>query len=300
MRQQLISTFSIVGFDPANGDLGVAVQSKCLAVGAVVPWARAGVGAIATQALANASYGPEGLRLLEAGASAQAACDRLVAGDDGGEHRQVGIVDAHGTAATHTGPGCMSWAGGRTGAGYAAQGNILVSQATVDALAETFEATGGTLAERLITALAAGHAAGGDSRGMQSAAMLVVRDQGGYGGYNDRYLDLRVDDHPSPIQELRRLMDLHHLYMERTPKGTALPLDASLIREIQRILTRVGNYTGPLSGLYDQSTHQAMQRYVGRENLEMREASDTQIDPLVLEYMRRHDAREREPNRPLS
>ncbi len=288
MRRQLISTFSIVALDPANGDLGVVVQSKCLAVGNVVPWARAGVGAVATQALANANYGPDGLRLLEAGESAQAACDRLVADDDGGEHQQVGIVDAHGTAATHTGLGCLSWAGGRTGAGYAAQGNLLVSQATVDAMAETFEATGGTLAERLITALAAGHAAGGDSRGMQSAAILVVRAQGGYRGLNDRYMDLRVDDHPSPIEELRRLMDLHHLYMDRTPAGAALPLDTSLIREIQQILSRVGNYAGPLSGLYDQATHQAMQRYVGRENLEMREGSATQIDPLVLDYLRRH------------
>lgn len=288
MRQHLVATFSIVGLDPGNGDLGVAVQSKCLAVGSVVPWARAGVGAIATQALANASYGPEGLRLLEAGSSAQAVCDRLVADDDGGEHRQMGIVDAHGRAATHTGPGCMSWAGGRIGAGYAVQGNILAGQATVDALAETFEATAGTLADRLIAALAAGHAAGGDRRGMQSAAILVVRAQGGYGGYNDRYMDLRVDDHPSPITELRRLMDLHHLYMDRTPAGTALPLDTSVIQEIQGLLRQAGDYTGLLSGHYDQATHQAMQHYVGRENLEMREASATQIDPLVLAYMRRH------------
>lgn len=286
MRQPLVATFSIVGLDLANGDLGVAVQSKCLAVGAVVPWARAGVGAIATQALANARYGPDGLRLLEAGASAQDALDQLLAGDDGAQ-RQVGIVDAHGGAATHTGPGCMDWAGGRTGAGYAVQGNILAGRATVDALAATFEATGGTLAERLITALAAGHAAGGDRRGMQSAAILVVRAQGGYGGLNDRYMDLRVDDHPSPIAELRRLMDLHHLYMDHTPQGVALPLNPDLIREIQGMLTQAGEYTGPLSGLYDPATEQAMQRYIGKENLEMREASSTGIDPIVLEYMRR-------------
>src|SRR5579871_692551 len=232
MSQPLVSTYSIVAYDPANGDLGVAVQSKFLAVGAVVPWARAGIGAVATQAWCNTTYGPVGLQLLEAGATAQEACARLTGADEEREHRQMGIVDAHGNAATYTGSACHHWAGGRTGHGYAAQGNILVSQATVDALAETFEGEPGSLAERLLAALSAGQAAGGDSRGMESAAILVVRAGAGYGGHNDRYMDLRVDDHPSPIEELRRLVQLHHLYLETTPTGAALPLTAAVAREI--------------------------------------------------------------------
>jgi uncharacterized Ntn-hydrolase superfamily protein len=288
MSQPLVATYSIVAFDPNNGDLGVAVQSKFLAVGAVVPWARSGVGAVATQAWCDTRYGPEGLRLLEGGATAQQALDRLTAGDDGRAHRQVGIVDAQGRAATYTGAACHNWAGGRTGPGFAAQGNILVGEATVEALAETFVATSGALAERLITALEAGQAAGGDSRGMESAAILVVREGGGYSGFNDRYMDLRVDDHPSPIEELRRLMRLHALYLERTPEGTALPLTPELIREIQIMLAARGDLHGASSGTFDDATATALRAYTGRENLEMREASATHIDPLVLAYMREH------------
>lgn len=286
MRWRLVATYSIAARDPANGDLGVAVQSRFLAVGAVVPWARAGIGAIATQALCNTTYGPDGLRLMEGGAGARQTLDQLVAADGGRDHRQLGIVDAHGGAATYTGSSCHPWAGGRTGAGYAAQGNILVSQATVDALAETFEATAGSLAERLIAALAAGQEAGGDSRGMQSAAILVVRERGGYSGFNDRYIDLRVDDHPSPIAELRRLLDLHALYLQRTAPGAAVLLTPALIREIQTMLAVAGDYRGAPTGTYDVATDAAMQRYAGRENLEMREATATAIDPQVLTYMR--------------
>ena len=288
MRQRIVATFSIVAHDATNGDLGVAVQSKFLAVGAVVPWAIAGVGAVATQALCNTTYGPNGLHLLRDGASAREALDRITADDEGRDHRQAGIVDAQGNAATYTGSACNAWAGGRTGKGYAAQGNILVGQATVDALAETFEAGKGPLAQRLIAALAAGQAAGGDSRGMESASILVVRAGGGYSGFNDRYIDLRVDDHPSPIEELARIMRLHALYLERTEPSTALPLDTALIREIQTMLLAAGTYTGAISGLYDQATDTAMQRYLGRENLEMREATASAIDPLVLRYMREH------------
>lgn len=284
--RRLVATYSIAAYDPTNGDLGVAVQSRFLAVGAVVPWARTGVGAIATQAWANTSFGPDGLRLLEGGAGAQDALDTVVAADEGREHRQLGIVDARGNAATYTGSACHDWAGGRTGPGYAAQGNILVSRATVDALAETFEATSGPLAGRLIAALAAGQAAGGDSRGMQSAAILVVREHGGYNGFNDRYMDLRVDDHPSPIEELRRLMGLHQLYLERTAEGTAVPLNSETIREIQVMLIAAGQYQGTPTGSYDETTEEAMQRYIARENLEMRQASASAIDPMILDYMR--------------
>jgi uncharacterized Ntn-hydrolase superfamily protein len=205
-----VSTFSIVAFDPDTGDLGVAVESKFFAVGPVVPFAAAGAGAIATQSYANTSYGPRGLEMLREGMVPDEVIAALTESDEGRQVRQVGIVDAHGGAATFTGDSCLSWAGGRTGPGYAVQGNILAGPAVVDAMAESFEATGGDLATRLVAALAAGQAAGGDARGRQSAALLVVREGGGYGGYNDRYIDLRVDDHPTPIAELQRLLDIRH------------------------------------------------------------------------------------------
>jgi len=203
-----IATFSIVGFDPETGELGVAVQSKFFAVGSVVPYAKAGVGAIATQAFGNTTFGPRGLELLAAGLSPEAALDSLIAPDEGRERRQVGIVDAKGKAISFTGKECQPWAGGRTGKNYAAQGNILVSEATVDAMASAFEKTKGMLGERLMRALEEGQKAGGDSRGMQSAAILIVKDKGGYGGFNDRYCDLRVDDAADPIAELRRIFDM--------------------------------------------------------------------------------------------
>ncbi|MBD3367211.1 MAG: DUF1028 domain-containing protein [Candidatus Eisenbacteria bacterium] len=204
-----VATYSIVGYDPSTGDIGVAVQSKFFAVGAVVPWARAEVGAVATQAFGNTTFGPRGLALLESGMSVEETLEELLAGDDDRERRQVGIVDAEGHSASFTGSECMDWAGHRTGPNYAAQGNILVSGATVDSLAETFEATNGTmLVERLMRCLEAAQAAGGDSRGVQSAAIIVERKGAGYGGFGDRYCDLRVDDHEEPIAELRRLVDL--------------------------------------------------------------------------------------------
>ncbi len=206
---QPVATFSIVGFDPDTGDLGIAVQSKFFGVGAVVPWAEAGVGAIATQAFANTTFGPEGLDLLGAGLAPEEALAALLSADDGREQRQVGIVDAKGRAAAHTGAECMVWAGHKSGANYTAQGNILAGEAVVADMASAFEAAEGEiLGERLMRALEAGQAAGGDSRGMQSAAMFIVREDGGYAGFNDRYCDLRVDDHADPIAELRRIFDM--------------------------------------------------------------------------------------------
>lgn len=203
-----IATYSIVGCDPLTGDLGVAVQSKFFAVGSVVPWAKAGVGAIASQAYGNTTFGPRGLELLENGGAVQDVIAQLIADDPDRDQRQIGIVDARGVSAAYTGPKCMAWAGHESGPGYSAQGNILVSEETVRAMAEAFRVTEGVLGERLMRALEAGQAAGGDSRGMQSAAMLIVRAKGGYGGYNDRYCDLRVDDHTDPIGELRRIFDM--------------------------------------------------------------------------------------------
>jgi len=205
-----VATFSIVGYDPRTGELGVAVQSKFFAVGAVVPWAKAGVGAVATQSFANTTFGPHGLEMLAKGRSPQEVVDALLAGDDpkGRPQRQVGVVDAQGRSAAYTGEECMAWAGHRTGENYTAQGNILVGEETVAAMANAFETTEGMLGEKLMRALEAGQAAGGDSRGQQSAAILVVKEGGGYGGYDDRYCDLRVDDHQEPIRELRRLFDM--------------------------------------------------------------------------------------------
>ena len=289
--EPLVSTFSIVGRDAETGDLGVAVQSKFLAVGAVVPWVKAGVGAVATQAWANTSYGPRGLALLEGGASAEDALKRLTADDEKAAHRQAGIVDAQGRSATYTGASCYAWAGGLAGPDFAAQGNILVGEETVRALAETFQAGHGPLWRRLVEALAAAQVAGGDSRGMQSAALVVAREAGGYGGFNDRFIDLRVDDHTDPIQELTRLLNMHELYFFKPAPEDLLPLDPSLTTELQTLLARSGDYVGPANGVYDEATFHALERYGGRENLEERiahDASDARIDRQVIDYMREH------------
>lgn len=223
-----VATFSIVARDPDTGDLGVAVQSKFFAVGAVVPYAEAGVGAVATQASANTTYGARGLELLRQGLDATDAVERLVADDERRPQRQVGLVDARGNAASFTGEECLDWAGHRTGEGWAVQGNILAGPEVVDAMAEAFQVAEGDLASRLVTALAAGQAAGGDARGRQSAALLVVREGAGYGGFSDRFIDLRVDDHPAPIRELERLLDIEH--------GRSAQEEARrLLREAERI-----------------------------------------------------------------
>ncbi|MGI8588737.1 MAG: DUF1028 domain-containing protein [Chloroflexia bacterium] len=287
----IVATFSIVGHDPTNGDLGIAVQSKFLAVGAVVPWARAGVGAVATQALANTGYGPSGLDALAAGKDPEQVITALTKADPDAAHRQVGIVDAHGRAATYTGASCNAWAGGRVGPHFAAQGNILVSEATVDALAETFleqQASGvGELSDHLLAALAAGQAAGGDSRGMQSAAVLVVRAAGGYSGLNDRYLDLRVDDHPSPITELKRILDLHHLLFQKTDPARLLALEGATLAEVRGLLHEAGYLPEvPDAREYDPATAAALEAFAGRENLEDRMQPDARLDPVVLDYLR--------------
>lgn len=220
-------TFSIVAFDPVNQDWGVAVASKFFAVGSAVPWAKAGVGAVATQAFANTSFGPRGLLILEQGADAGTAASVLTASDTGRAYRQVGIVDAKGNAATFTGTKCNAWAGGVTGVNYACQGNILAGEKVVQAMAKAFETSKGELAERLLAALEAGDAAGGDSRGRQSAAILVVRPKGGYGGWDDRYLDIRVDDDPQPIKEIRRMMETG-LTMAALNRASALRMQGKL------------------------------------------------------------------------
>lgn len=273
MAERVVATYSIVACDLAAGQWGVAVQSKFLAVGSVVPWAEPGAGAVATQSYANPRYGPDGLELLRQGRSAQEVVDELTTADDGRAQRQLGVVDAGGGAATFTGEGCHDWAGGRTGTGYAAQGNILVSAATVDALAETFEAASGSLAERLLGSLAAGQAAGGDSRGQQSAALLVVERDGGYAGLSDTLVDLRVDDHERPIDELQRLYEAHQLLFGNTPRDRWLPLDDELQAEVSGLLERLG--------------YQTLDDWAGAANLEERVDGDDAIDPVVLRELRR-------------
>jgi len=279
------STFSIVARDPANGDLGVAVQSKFLAVGSVVPFARAGAGAVATQSYANVTYGPEGLRLMAAGWTAQEALNHLLRIDLDIAQRQVLLIDAAGRTAAHTGDKCHDWAGHIVGENYACGGNILVGEATVQAIAKTFAETQGPLPERLVAALAAGQAAGGDSRGKQSAALLVVRTAGSYGGRSDRYVDLRVDDHPEPIAELERILGLHRLYLTKSSPEELIPIDEKIVRELQGMLRGTGHYEGEVSGVYDEATKKGLWDLYGIENLEER-WHDELIDIVALEFLR--------------
>jgi uncharacterized Ntn-hydrolase superfamily protein len=281
-------TFSIVARDPQKGELGIAVQSKFLAVGAVVPWAKAGVGAIATQSWANTSYGPLGLDLLENGLSANEVLTELTRNDEKRAVRQVGIIGVTGAPATYTGEECFPWAGGHIGEHYACQGNILVGEDTVLAMARTFEETTGLLCDRLVAALAAGQVAGGDSRGQQSAALLVVREKGGYEGFNDRFIDLRVDDHTQPIDELQRILQLHKLYLFPTEPDNIMVIDQQIAVELQELLTISGDYQGNITGSYDESTRNAFRKFSGRENLEERWFEDARIDRVVLEFMRQN------------
>jgi uncharacterized Ntn-hydrolase superfamily protein len=279
MAERAISTYSIVACDLEGGQWGVAVQSKFLAVGSVVPWAEPHVGAVATQSYANPRYGPDGLALLRDGLSAEEVVERLTSADDGRATRQLGIVDARGDGATFTGSECLEWAGGRTGPGYAAQGNILVSAATVDALAEGFEASAGLpLAERLLRCLAAAQLAGGDRRGQQSAALLVVERDGGYAKLSDTLVDLRVDDHARPIDELERLYDIHQQLFGRTPAAEWLAVDDELREELGARLGRLG---------YDGELTEALSTWAGTENLEERVEGVKRIDPVVLDELRR-------------
>jgi uncharacterized Ntn-hydrolase superfamily protein len=278
MASPLVATYSIVACDLEAGQWGVAVQSKFLAAGSLVPWAEPGAGAIATQAYANPTYGPDGLELLRAGLSADEVVDRLTTRDEGRDHRQLGVVDAQGRGATFTGAQCYDWAGGRTGAGYAAQGNILVSAETVDAMAAELEASAGRpLAERLLGCLAAAQAAGGDRRGQQAAGLLVVEKDGGYAGLSDVVVDLRVDDHERPVEELRRIYGLHQAIFGKTPREEWLAVDEDLATEMSDRLARLG-YEGELAD--------ALFRWAGNENLEERVEGAEQVDPVVLEQLR--------------
>jgi uncharacterized Ntn-hydrolase superfamily protein len=279
-------TFSIVAYDPKTGEFGVAVESKFLAVGSAVPFAQAGVGAIATQAWANTSYGPRGLRLLKRGLTPRQVAKQLTLPDKDADQRQFGIVDVKGRAFSYTGAKCFDWAGGITGKNFSAQGNILAGAEVVQELARAFQESQGSLAERLVAALQAGQRAGGDRRGQESAALLVVRLHGGYGGFNDRYLDLRVDDHPHPIDELERLLGLHHLYLGKPRVQDRIKIDSSIALELQKILAGQG-YPVQENGVWDQGTEEAFDRFCGVENLEERFMKGGMIDRVVLEFLRK-------------
>jgi uncharacterized Ntn-hydrolase superfamily protein len=273
MAEPVVATYSIVACDLEARQWGVAVQSKFLAVGSVVPWAEPEVGAIATQAYANPRYGPDGLALLREGLRASEVVERLTAADESRDERQLGVVDAQGDGASWTGPDCNEWAGGRTGPGYAAQGNILVGEETVAALASTFEATARLpLVQRLLECLVAAQAAGGDRRGQQSASVLVVQRDGGYAGLSDLLVDLRVDDHERPIEELRRIYALHRRLFEVSPREDWLPLEGELRAEVDERLGGLG--------------YETLDAWAGVENLEERVDGDDAIDPVVLEALR--------------
>lgn len=268
------------------GDLGVATASKFLAVGSVVPFAEAGLGAVATQSYANTTFGPRTIMALRGGISLELIHQAFAESDAQHGQRQYGLVDASGRAFTFTGADCHPWAGGRTGLGYAAQGNLLTGPEVVDALAETFEASDGPLADRLVAALGAADAAGGDKRGRQSAALLVVRKDGGYGGFNDRYIDLRVDDHDAPVAELARLLSLQRVFFERPQSTDLLTIDADVAQRLRRVLVTAG-YLSPEAetGEWDEPSERALRSLAGTENLEERLMEMGQIDKVVLRYL---------------
>jgi uncharacterized Ntn-hydrolase superfamily protein len=286
-ENQPIATFSIVAYDPARQEWGVAVQSKFLAAAAVVSWAEAGAGAVATQSYANLAYGPDGLYMMARGTSAEDAIASLIAADEQRETRQIGVVDRNGKAAAFTGSECHAWAGHIVGDGFACQGNILVP-GTVEAIAAEFERVrGGTgeLADWLVAALAAGQAAGGDKRGRQAAGVLVVRENGGYGGRTDRYLDLRVDDDPQPIRKLGQLVEMHHLFFGEVDPENVVPLD-EVAADIQAMLLRTGHYQGQQTGQFDEATRKALWALVGEENLEERwDGTGDVIDRVALSFL---------------
>ncbi len=279
-------TFSIVGFDRDTGDLGVAGASKFPGIGGVTPHARAGVGAIATQSYINTGFGPRGLALLENGAEPGQAIEILTLGDNGRGERQLGIVDACGRTANYTGANCFDWCGGVMGDGFSVQGNTLPSRSVADAAAEAFRAASGSLAEQLLVALEAGQQTGGDRRGQQSAALLVVRKEGGYGGHDDRHVDIPVYDHPTPVAELRRLFALHRLTYHPSDPANLVPIEGALAAELRQLLAARGFYEGAQDGDFDPVCRRALHDFMGWENYDARIREDGLIDTEVLEDIR--------------
>ncbi len=285
-KDPMVATFSIVAYDEEEEAWGVAVQSKFLAVGAVVPWAKAKAGAVATQSRANTTYGPRGLQQMGEGRTALEVVQTLTEEDEKRDLRQVAMVDARGRAAAFTGEDCIDWAGHQVGENYSCQGNILAGPPVLEKMAEAFETSDDNFPERLISALQAGQAAGGDRRGRQSAALLVVKESGGYQGFDDRYIDLRVDDHPRPINELERILDLHRLYFSRPEDRDLVPLEGGVLREVKEYLQEMGYYPGTSAAELDDLTQNALEHFHAVENLEEKLAERGYIDKRVLEFMR--------------
>jgi uncharacterized Ntn-hydrolase superfamily protein len=280
------ATFSIVARDPINGDLGIIVQSKFPAVGSVVPWAMANIGAIATQAWANVGYGPNGLALLQNGSSASETLKILLDADEGREHRQIGIVDSKGQAVAHTGKECMEWAGQIVGDGFTCHGNILAGEDVVNDMADAFERTDGDLLDKLFAGLIAGQAAGGDRRGMQSAAIIVVREGGGYEGGNDRYVDVRVDEHPSPIDELVRIFNIYDMtLLSREDPNTLVKIEGDLLAIIQEALITLGYLKKDQTDTFDEMTQSALSEWINTNNFENKARDDGTIWPSVVEFL---------------
>ncbi|HMK08462.1 MAG TPA: DUF1028 domain-containing protein, partial [Anaerolineales bacterium] len=265
-----VATFSIVAWDASLPAWGIAVASKFPAVGAVVPWARAGAGAVATQSYANTTFGPEGLRRMASGEPAESVLQALLRDDPGREERQAGFVDARGAAATFTGAKCQAWAGGWIGDGVAIQGNILAGPQVVEAMAQAFGAAAQDLPHRLLAALLAGDRAGGDRRGRQSAALLVVREGGGYAGHNDRWIDYRVDDHSDPVPRLIELLELHELYFGISPPEDRVALEGDDLARLLEEARRLGYYDGPVTSSLSTEARSALRTFIGNENFEDR------------------------------
>lgn len=281
-----LSTYSIVAFDRETRSYGVAVQSKFIAVGSVVPWASSDAGAIATQAYANTSYGPSALDLFRRGLSAEKVLQKLISNDRQMDERQVGLVDRNGGSATFTGKKCIDWAGGISGESFAAQGNILVSSKTVESMADWFQNSDSNFPEKLIGCLKAAQKAGGDRRGMQSAALLIVRKGGGYAGFNDRFVDIRVDDSRQPINELERIFRLYDLVMlSRERPEDFVRVTAPVRSEIQSHLSRLRYYSGKTDGLSSAEYRNAFSEYISINNFENKYSPRGRVSVRLLEYM---------------
>jgi uncharacterized Ntn-hydrolase superfamily protein len=286
MPSATLTTFSIVAFDRKNGDLGVAVESRFPAVGATVPWLKAGVGGLAVQAGSNVSHGKRGLELLECGYSAGETLHALLEGDPLSKVSQVAVVDAQGHVDAHTGTDCYRWAGHTKGEGFSCQGNFLAGPQVVESMAEAYEKASGELVDRLLVALSAGQAAGGDRRGQQSAALMVVREKGGYMGYTDKYVDLRVDDHKHPIEELRRIFRIYDMtLLSREDPKSLLTIDQRIAIILQRDLGKLGFYDGSITGAYDEPTQRAFKDFIENNNFESKLREDGLIWKSVLDYL---------------
>lgn len=282
---KIITTFSIVAYDPEEDAWGIAVASKFPAAGAVVPWARAGAGAVATQSYANTTYGPLGLDMMADGMSAQQTLNRLIESDEQPALRQIGLVDASGNSATYTGEDCFEWAGGIKGEQFAVQGNILAGPQVVGQMAEAYLGSSEPFPERLHAALLSGDRAGGDRRGRQSAAIFVVKPEGGYSGLNDRWIDYRVDDHEDPVPRLGELLNLHRLYFEKSEDEDVVTIQGEILDQLQEIMLKQDYDVSP-SGVYDEATRKALRAFVGNENFEDRtDVESGRIDSPVYEYL---------------